>query len=116
MSLQKGYFCRARGDAADASDSPRNHGSFRTETGLKLIRPAAVSRDLSRSLIPSSGEYAGLVPCRRRPRAQRRSGAADGVMAKQATARDRAGLLVVVHVRCLAAAHRDARFGVAAVV
>src|SRR5829696_2076904 len=109
MSLQKGYFCRARGDAADASDSPRNHGSFRTETGLKLIRPAAVSRDLSRSLIPSSGEYAGLVPCRRRPRAQRRSGAADGVMAKQATARDRAGLLVVVPSGYLRSMRRHAR-------
>jgi hypothetical protein len=66
MSLQMGHFCVARG-AADASDSPRNHGSFRTETGLTLIRPATVSRDLSRELIAaSSGEYAGLVPRRRR--------------------------------------------------
>jgi hypothetical protein len=46
MSLQKGYFCRARG-AADASDFTRNHGSFRTETGLTLIGPAAVARDLN---------------------------------------------------------------------
>jgi hypothetical protein len=37
-----------KGGAADASESTRNHGSFRTETGLTLIRPVAVSRDLSR--------------------------------------------------------------------
>ena len=36
------------GGAADASDSPRNHGSFRTETGLTLIRLAAVLRVPSR--------------------------------------------------------------------
>src|SRR5829696_157591 len=29
--------------------SPRNHRSFRTETGLTLIPPAAVARDLSGS-------------------------------------------------------------------
>ena len=43
-----GLLLRARGGAADARLLPRNHGSFRTETGLTLIRPATVSCDLSR--------------------------------------------------------------------
>jgi hypothetical protein len=41
----KGLVLPARGGAADASDFTRNHGSFRTETGLTLLQPAAVSRE-----------------------------------------------------------------------
>ena len=47
ISLQIGLFCRPSG-CANARHSPRNHRSFRTETGLALIPPAAGARDLSR--------------------------------------------------------------------
>ena len=84
-----------RAGVTDVQLSVRNHGSFRTETGLTLIPAAAVSRDFSRWLIAaSSGEYAGLVPCwgrvpRRDPEPQVVSWQSRRLVAS-------AGLLVVV--------------------
>jgi hypothetical protein len=90
----------ARAGALDAQLSPRDHGSFRTETGLALIPSAASHANSARSswqrapvsTLGSSLAAGGL-------RAQMRTTrAADGVMGKQASARNWAGLLLVV--RC----------------
>jgi hypothetical protein len=82
----------ARAGAADVRFLTRNHGSFRTETGLASIRSAAVHGTSARR---SAGAADG-------PRAQSRMTrpGKNGLMGKQPFARNWAGLLVVLRSAC----------------
>ena len=102
----------ARVGAADARLSPRNHGSFRTETGLELIprQPShATSAGSSWQRIPVSTP--GLVRSRWRaacPEANDPS--RRPCHGKQASGRNGAGLLVVVQLESASAGGGVASF------